>query len=221
MLDQDLARALDAWLSSAPADGLALAHLVTRRIRRAGRSDVPAPVLDALAGIAGRHRGRDPFLDDYLDAVLTPHELALPLLGRILEHSGLDAEHLAALLLADVVRHETRHPDPVDPAAGRRRARRAARVVWTVDMSLDADQAPPAAPALAWLEHTVLPTSARRDEYLVVRARQAHHLVGTRPPLADLLGRLAGGPAVTDPAVTDLAARRARRSAPVREVVAA
>ncbi|MDD7939474.1 hypothetical protein PHK61_13700 [Actinomycetospora lutea] len=216
MLDQDLARELDAWLTAHPADGLALARLVTRRIRRAGRHDLPTPILEALAAIAARHRGRDPYLDDYLDAVLTPHELALPLLGRVGDGAGLDPEHLAALLLADVVRHERRHPDPVDPAAGRRRARRAARFVWTVDLSLDADEAPPDVPALAWLEHTVLPTSARRDEHLVVRARQAQHLVAARPPLVDLLHHLAGGAAVTD-----LAAHRARRSARARADVAA
>ncbi|MEJ2864742.1 hypothetical protein [Actinomycetospora flava] len=214
MLDQDLARELDTWLTAAPTtplDGLALAGLVTRRIRRAGRRDLPAPVLAALAAIADRHHGRDPFLDDYLEAVLSPHELALPLLGRVLDGSGLDTDRFAALLLADVVRHENHHPDHGAPAEGRRRVRRAARFVWTVDRGLGADEAPPATPATAWLEHTVLPTTGRRDEYLAVRARQAHHLLSRagRTVGADLLARLAGSTA----AVTDLTAYRARRSA--------
>ena len=187
-----LAREIDAWRSAGPGtptDGLALARLVTRELRRIGRHALPAPLLDALAQIAGRHRGRDPFLDDYLDAVLARHEdrfqnatyLALPLLGRILDDpvSRFDPEHLSALLLADVVRHEDRHRDRAAPGVSRKRVRQAARFVRAVDRSLESDMAPPATRAGAWFELTALPVSTEHDEYFFLRALQAHELVFT------------------------------------------
>lgn len=181
-LDRDLARELAAWRSAAAAsaDALALARLVTRKVRRVGRHALPPPVLDALAEIADRHRGREPFLDAYLEAVLAGDRdlLALGLLRRILDDpgSGLDPERLAALLLADVVRHE-RRPGRTDPAVRRRRVRQASRFVWTVDRSLPNDAAPPPTPAGDWFELTVLPTSTGHDEYVLIRALQAHRLV--------------------------------------------
>ncbi|MFC5138324.1 hypothetical protein ACFPK1_08800 [Actinomycetospora rhizophila] len=190
--DAALARELEVWRSSDPgpdADGRALAHLLTRRIRRVGRHALPAPLLDVLAEIARRHRGRDPFLDDFLDAVLARHHdrfhnasyLALPLLARILDdpETGLDPEHLSALLLADVVRHERRHPEGTDPAVGRKRVRQAARFVSAVDDGLADDVAPPATRAGEWLGLSVLPVSTEHDEYFFIRSLQAHELVFT------------------------------------------
>ena len=186
-----LAREIDAWRSAGPAtptDGLALARLITWELRRIGRHALPPPLLDALAEIADRHRGRDPFLDDYLHAVLARHQdrfqnsayLALPLLGRILDDpAARDPEHLSALLLADVVRHEQRHRDRTAPGVSCKRVRQAARFVWAVDRSLDSDMAPPATLAGAWFELTALPVSTEHDEYFFIRALQAHELVFT------------------------------------------
>ena len=179
---------LAGWRCADPgphADGRALARLVTRHIRRVGRHALPAPVLDALAEIAHRHRGRDPFLDDFLDAVLARHHdrfhnasyLALPLLARIVDDS--DPEHLSALLLADVVRHERRHADRLDPAVGRKRIRHATRFVSTVDGGLVDDVAPPATRAGEWFALSALPVSTEHDEYFFIRALQAHELVFT------------------------------------------
>jgi tryptophan 2,3-dioxygenase len=191
-----LAREIDAWRSAGPAtatDGLALARLITGELRRIGRHALPPPLLDALAEIAERSRGRDPFLDDYLDAVLARHEdrfqnsayLALPLLGRILADPASDPERLSALLLADVVRHEERHRDRTGRGVSCKRIRQAARFVWAVDRSLDSDVAPPATLAGAWFELTALPVSTEHDEYFFIRALQAHELVFTT--LTDLL----------------------------------
>ena len=191
-----LAREIDAWRSAGPTtatDGLALARLITWELRRIGRHALPPPLLDALAEIAERSRGRDPFLDDYLDAVLARHEdrfqnsayLALPLLGRILDDPASDPERLSALLLADVVRHEGRHRDRTAPGVSCKRVRQAARFVWAVDRSLDSDIAPPATLAGAWFELTALPVSTEHDEYFFIRALQARELVFTT--LTDLL----------------------------------
>ncbi|MDD7939056.1 tryptophan 2,3-dioxygenase family protein [Actinomycetospora lutea] len=170
-----------------PAEGLALARLVTGEIRRIGRHALPDTVLDALAEIADQHRGRDPFLDAFLDAVLARHRdrfrnagyLALPLLEEILRDTALTAERLSALLLADVVRHENRHPGAVDPALRRKRIRQAMRFVGTVERSPADDAPPPRTLAGDWLELTVLPVSTEHDEYFFIRALQAHELVFT------------------------------------------
>ncbi|MEJ2862148.1 hypothetical protein [Actinomycetospora flava] len=191
-LDAALAHEIEVWRSADPgpdADGRALARLLVRLVRHVGRHALPAPLLDGLAGVAQRHRGRDPFLDDFLDAVLARHHdrfhnasyLALPLIARVLDDpgSGLDPERLSALLLADVVRHERHHPDRTDPVVGRKRVRHAARFVSAVDRALADDVAPPATRAGEWLALSVLPVSTEHDEYFFIRALQAHEMVFT------------------------------------------
>ncbi|MEJ2887686.1 hypothetical protein [Actinomycetospora aeridis] len=190
MIDQALQHELDAWLSGGPGDGADLARLVARRLRHRGRAGLPT---SALAEVTDRHQGHDPYLDAFLGSVLAGDPLALPLLERVFDDSGLDVERFCVLLLADVVRHENRHPDRRDPAAGRRRVRRAARCVWTLDRSLDADAPPPPSVATTWLGLTVLPASRRPGEYLAIRAAQVHELLTRVPdptPRAGLLLRL-------------------------------
>ncbi|GAA4879395.1 tryptophan 2,3-dioxygenase family protein [Actinomycetospora straminea] len=187
--DRDLARRLDALRAgrlATPREALALGRLVTAETRRIGRHALPDPVLDALADTANRHRGRDRFLDAFLDAVLARHRdrfrnaeyLALPLLEEFLRDTAFSPERLSALLLADVVRHESRHPGAVEPALRRKRVRQAMRFLGTVERS-PADDTPPRTLAGDWLELTVLPVSTEHDEYFFIRALQAHELVFT------------------------------------------
>ncbi len=191
-VDPALERALTAWRSSGPApagEGLVLARLVAREVRRAGRHALPTATLRALDDVAVRHHGRDPFLDAFLESVLARHRdrfhnatyLALPLLGRILDDpsSGLDPERLSALLLADVVRFENARPRGTDPALRLKRVRHATRFVAAVDRSPQDDVTPPATTAGAWLALTALPVSVEHDEYFFIRALQAHELVFT------------------------------------------
>jgi tryptophan 2,3-dioxygenase len=190
MVENALLRELAAWRSGGDRtrrDGLALARLVTVEIRRSGRHALPPAVLTALDAIAVRHRGPDPFLDAFLDAVLARHRdrfrnagyLALPLLEEILHDTGLGAERLSALLLADVVRHENRHPRGTDPELRRKRLRHAARFIGTVDRSPADGTVPPPTLAGEWLALTALPVSTEHDEYVFIRALQAHELVFT------------------------------------------
>lgn len=180
-------------------DGRAVARQVTAWIRAVGCADLAAPLLAEL--VALRERGADPYLRAFLDSVLARHDgrfvnrhyLALPLLELVLADapSGLDPDRLAALLMADVIRHEVRTAgDPDAPAADllRRRLRHARRFLAHC-LGVPGEPEPacplaglPAAPptrAGDWVELTVAQVSTRHDEYFFLRALQCHELTFT------------------------------------------
>jgi tryptophan 2,3-dioxygenase len=194
VVDLQLVREINSWLTAPPGsggDGLGLARLVMRQVRRSGKHLLGGPLLAALSDVQHRHLGNDAFLDAFLDSVLDRHQnrfvnqtyLALPLLGLILAdpHSGLDPEALSALLMADVVRHESQYTDTerTDPETRRKRVRHASRFVSDVHPTRSALPAVPRTAAGAWFEHTVLPVSVVHDEYFFIRALQAHEMVFT------------------------------------------
>ena len=103
-------------------EGLALAQRVSARIRAIGSAALPADLLDELAAV--RRCDAGPYLHAFLDSVLARRDgrfvnrqyLALPVLELVLADSGLDPDRLAALLMADVIRHELRSAgDPTRP----------------------------------------------------------------------------------------------------------
>lgn len=184
-MDVRLQREIARWHTAGvdpPLDGLELGRQVTREVRRRGRHFVDPALLAALDDVARSHRGRDPYLDAFLDAVLArQHDrfrnetyLALPLLELIVADpaTGLDPDGLATLLMADVVAHEGAPDADVDARTAATRARHAARFVAATGPSRIAE-APPTR-AAAWLPLTVLPVSLEHDEYFFVRALQAH-----------------------------------------------
>jgi len=106
-------------------DGLALARRVGALIRASGSAALPADLLDELAAV--RSRGTGPYLRAFLDSVLARHDdrfvnrryLALPVLELVLADAstGLDPDRFAALLMADVIRHELRSAGAPDAPA--------------------------------------------------------------------------------------------------------
>ncbi|MGI5125679.1 tryptophan 2,3-dioxygenase family protein [Pseudonocardia sp. CA-107938] len=169
-------------------DGLALARHVAARVRAVGSAALPASFLAELDAL--RDRGTGPHLRAFLDSVLARrdgrfvnrHYLALPLLELV----GLDPDRLAALLMADVVRHELHNagsPDSPAPDVLRKRVRHARRFVGrclgeTVEPACPLDGLPDA-PAAGWLDLTVLPVSTRHDEHFFIRSLQCHELTFT------------------------------------------
>lgn len=183
-----LASEIERWHTGA-GDGLGLARLVTAQVRATGRHHLGEPLLAALEDLQRRHRGRDAFLDAFLDCILARRRdrfgnqtyLALPLLDRILADpgSGLDPERLSAMLVADVIRHEARPAslERTGPTTQRKRLQHAARIVAAIDPALC-----PMAPrttAGEWLALTVQPVSTEHDEYFFIRALQTHEMVFT------------------------------------------
>ena len=129
--DQPIIDAIDRWWAGDAPDSLTLAKLISGHIRALGKHVLSVPILTRLTEIRRQHGARDPFLDAFLDGVLDKFEgryynrtyLALPLLERICDdpRSGLDPERMSALLMADVVRFESRggrrgvHQRPAGP----------------------------------------------------------------------------------------------------------
>ena len=211
---------LQRWLAPGPPDdlaGLALARLVTREVRWVGTHHLDPALLADLAAVRDRYAGREPILDDFLDCVLAKYDgrywnrtyLCLPVLERLIDgpDAALDPVGLAALLAADVVRHELcasrrgKRVSPLDRPDGRtlhtrvrqagavqvRQPRRGAghRPARRRRARPDGGTAGhprrlPVAPdpwAADWLEVTVQPVSTVHDEYFFIRALQGHEIV--------------------------------------------
>ncbi|GGY87397.1 hypothetical protein GCM10010343_10560 [Streptomyces avidinii] len=150
---------VDRWAASGHVhgalDGLHLARTVTEEVRRTGKHFLPQPLLHRLGDIHDRHAvDRRPLLQAFLDCMLDKHEgrywnrtyLSLPLLELLLDPSddpegAPDPNRMATLLIADVIRFETRMDapsmepegsvdrDPPDPVTLRKRLRHALRFV--------------------------------------------------------------------------------------------
>jgi tryptophan 2,3-dioxygenase len=207
--DQPVVDAIDRWSASDAPDGLALAQLITAHIRAIGKHFLSVPILTRLSQIRREHGARDSFLDAFLDGILDKFEgryynrtyLALPLLEKICDdpQSGLDPEHVSALLMADIIRHETARAatestsDRPDPKTLRKRVTHALRFVasWrdtdSNDVDRDLDLAEvlenlpvlPATRAADWFGVSVQPVYVAHDEYFFMRALQAHEMVFT------------------------------------------
>ena len=215
-----LAAELRRWLVPEPPsdlEGLALARLVTREVRWVGTHHLDPALLGDLAAVRERCVGREPILDDFLDCVLAKHDgrywnrtyLCLPVLERLIDgpDAPIDPVGLAALLAADVVRHELcassrgKSVSPVDRPDGRTLHTRVRQAARFKSASLGAELATellaavahdpqaglpdilaalPVAPApwaADWLEVTVQPVSTVHDEYFFIRALQGHEIV--------------------------------------------
>lgn len=177
----DLNPEIDRWRREGQ-DPLRLAGLVGDRIGRVGRHRLDRGLLTTLDVLHRRHRGRDGFLDAFLDAVLARRDdrfggrpyLALPLVELVRADLGIDPELMSALLMADVVRRERRpeHASRLDARTRDTRIRHAARFVAAVDPALDLRWLPG-----PWFALTVLPASLEYDEYFFIRVLQAHEMV--------------------------------------------
>jgi tryptophan 2,3-dioxygenase len=179
-------------------DGPALASAVVAAVRHSGTHALAPDLLARLAAVRDRGVG-DPLLAALLDSVLGRHDgrfrnrtyLALPVIEELMAATGTDPDAMAALLMADVVRHEvaaTRLPpgaapsDRPDPRTLRSRLRHARRFV-DLCRGAAADPEDPAAGlpephgALAdWLPATALPVTTLHDEYFFLRVLQCHEL---------------------------------------------
>ena len=212
---------LDHWLDpSVPVDeldSLVLARLVTHEIHWVGKHFLGADTLTRLAAIRERHAGRDPYLDAFLECLLDKHDgvfwnrtyLFLPVLENVLAENALLPAGVAALLAADIVRHELcaahRRTDistlgRPDPRTLRTRVRHSLRFMTSHLGSEESDgllaaiahqpesdlavlllqlPEPPLAVAGEWLEVSVQPVSTVHDEYFFVRVLQAHEMAFT------------------------------------------
>ncbi|KAA1416435.1 hypothetical protein F0U44_19175 [Nocardioides humilatus] len=208
---------LDHWLDpSVPydeLDPLVLGRLVTHEVRWVGKHFLEHDRLARLAAIRERYGGRDPSLDAFLGCVLDKHDghfwnrtyLCLPVLEVMLDEHELLPSSLAALLAADIVRHELCAAHRLkevsalsrpDPRTLRTRVRHSFRFMTShlgaeSDELLAAIARDPEAdlPALLlrltdlplahvgeWLELTVQPVSTVHDEYFFMRVLQAHEM---------------------------------------------
>lgn len=177
----DLNHEIDRWRREGQ-DPLRLARLVGDRIGRVGRHRLDHGLLTTLDVLHRRHRGRDGFLDAFLDAVLARRSdrfggrpyLALPLVELVRADLGIDPELMSALLMADVVRRERRpeHASRLDARTRDTRIRHASRFVAAVDPALDLRWLPG-----PWFALTVLPASLEYDEYFFIRGLQAQEMV--------------------------------------------
>ena len=208
---------LDHWLDpDVPADeldALVLGRLVTHEVRWVGKHFLRPERLERLAAVRQRYGGHDPALDAFLECLLDKHDgrfwnrtyLSIPLLEVVLAEHRLLPSGLAALLAADIVRHELcaahRRKDvsPLDrPDARtlRTRVRHSFRFMTShlgaeSEELLAAIARDPEAdlPALLlelpelplahvgeWLELSVQPVSTVHDEYFFMRVLQAHEM---------------------------------------------
>jgi hypothetical protein len=175
-------REIDRLRRAGPfADGLPLAKAVTAEVLRRGRHHVGRDLLTQLDAL--RRSVHDRFLEAHLDAVLArrrdrfrgPAYLALPLLELIRDDHGLDHQHMAALLMADVVRHERRPTTRCEARTRELRIAHAARFVADVDAALGLAWRPG-----PWFALSALPVSAEHDEYTFLRALQAQEMLFTK-----------------------------------------
>ncbi|MFJ6054160.1 tryptophan 2,3-dioxygenase family protein [Streptomyces sp. NPDC092307] len=168
-------------------DGIHLARTVTREVRRTGKHFLPQTLLLRLGEIhTPRTPDRRPHLQAFLDCVLDKHQgrywnrtyLSLPLLELLLgeTHDAPDPNHMATLLISDVIRfelqaedqaRESREPrephgsreavdrDPPDPVTLRKRLHHALRFVADDPRVPDAEDLTSraaAAPSSRWAE---------------------------------------------------------------------
>ncbi len=208
---------LDRWLDPAvppnELDALLLARLVTREVRRVGKHFLAADLLERLAAVRQRHAAHDPYLDAFLDCILDKHDgrfwnrtyLFLPVIEIVMADHELPASDVAALLAADVVRHElgtARSRSEVsplgrpDPRTLRTRVRHSLRFMTAhlgdpastglltaahepgsvlTDLTLELP-ATRSRRAGEWLELTAQPVSTVHDEYFFLRVLQAHEM---------------------------------------------
>lgn len=188
MMSVALVQEIGRWRDGTPRsaeDGLRLARLVGDEVERRGRHFLAPSLLTALDIVARRHRGRDDRLDAFLDAVLARRRdafrnesyLALDLLHLLRDEPehGPGTDRMVALLMADVVRHESgAATDDVDDRTRATRVKHATRLADSADPSWrEAD-------VHEWLALTALPVSLEHDEHFFLRALQAHEQVFTR-----------------------------------------
>ncbi|HWJ82171.1 MAG TPA: hypothetical protein VNS55_08035 [Nocardioides sp.] len=213
-----LASEIEHWLDPTvppdELDPLVLARLVAHEVRWVGKHFLPGETLERLAVVRERHHGRDAHLDAFLDCLLDKRDgcfwnrtyLFLPVLEVLLAEHDLLPSGVAALLAADIVRHELcaahRGADVgtlgrPDPRTLRTRLRHSLRfmtahlggpesegLLAAIAHQPEADltalllhlPAPQAADAGEWLELTVQPVSTVHDEYFFVRVLQAHEM---------------------------------------------
>jgi tryptophan 2,3-dioxygenase len=180
-----------------PTDALGLARVVTRRVRESGKHVLSASLREAMMRL--RERGeRDQFVAAFLDCLLDKHDgrfhnrtyLALALVELILDdpRSGLDTERLSALLMADVIRHESavaatpprRDDDRPDARTLGARLAHARRFVAECGVPEGAPlPVPPDGVVGEWFAMTAQPVSVVHDEYFFLRALQCHEMVFT------------------------------------------
>ena len=160
-LDRELERWLDPSVPPDDLDSLALALLVADEVRAVGKHFLPTNALERLSVVRERHGARDRRLDAFLDCILDKHEgrfwnrtyLSLPLLEVLRAEHDLPPSRLAALLAADLIRHElsaaAREDSDVsplgrpDPRTLRTRVRHATRFMTAhLDRTLSAEVLP-------------------------------------------------------------------------------
>ena len=178
-----------------PADALGLARAVSRQVRESGKHVLPPSLLHAMVLLRGRP---DRFVVAFLDCLLDKHDgrfhnrtyLALGLLELILaDPRGVpDRERLSALLMADVIRHETAvaatppRADDDRPDARTLGARLAHARRFVAECGVPEGAALPVPPdgvVGEWFAMTAQPVSVVHDEYFFLRALQCHELVFT------------------------------------------
>ncbi|MGE3287030.1 MAG: hypothetical protein AB7J32_13130 [Pseudonocardia sp.] len=179
VIDREIDREIDRLRRAGPfADGLPLARAVTAEVLRRGRHHLGRDLLTQLDALSrGAH---DRFFGAHLDAVLARRRdrfrgsayLALPLLELIRDDHGLDHARMAALLMADVVRHERRPTTRCEARTRELRIAHAARFVADVEPALGLAWRPG-----PWFALSALPVSAEHDEYTFLRALQAQEML--------------------------------------------
>lgn len=212
-LNSELDRWLDPAVPPKELDALLLARLVTREVRRVGKHFLAADRLERLAAVRQRHAGHDAYLDGFLDCILDKHDgrfwnrtyLFLPVIEVVMADHELPASDMAALLAADVVRHElgtARSRSDVsplgrpDPRTLQTRVRHSLRFMTAhlgdpastgllavahepgsvlTDLLLELP-ATRSRRAGEWLELTAQPVSTVHDEYFFLRVLQAHEM---------------------------------------------
>ncbi|WP_060178681.1 MULTISPECIES: tryptophan 2,3-dioxygenase family protein [unclassified Streptomyces] len=216
-------RAVRRWVAAdripVESDGLALARSVNDHVRRTGKHFLPQRMLLRLSEIRRRDAADLPFLHAFLDCLLDKHEgrfwnrtyLSLPILELLLDerNSGVSADRMSTLLMADVVRFEAGAAGGSREGPGRgrpdaetvsTRLRHALRFVARgvggsaaedlpsrlddtsgarIEELVDHLPRPPATDAWAWFDVTVQPVYVLHDEYFFIRILQAHEMLFT------------------------------------------